>query len=43
LGVQFKGTWARREAYNPNPAGNDNDQDGSKLDNRFWFTASLSF
>ena len=43
LGVQFKGTWARREGYNPNPTANGNDQDGSKLNNRFWLTASMSF
>ena len=43
FGVQLKATWARREDYNPNPASNGNDQDGSRLDNRFWITASQAF
>lgn len=42
-GIQLKGVWARREGRNPNPAANGADQDGSKLDNRFWLTASLAF
>jgi hemolysin activation/secretion protein len=43
VGVQIKGTWARREGQNPNPTATGLDQDGSKLNNRFWLTASLPF
>jgi hemolysin activation/secretion protein len=43
LGVQLKAVWARREGENPNPTATGLDQDGSKLDNRFWLTASMPF
>lgn len=42
-GVQLKATWARREAHNPNPAASGSDQDGTKIDNRIWLSASLAF
>jgi hemolysin activation/secretion protein len=43
MGVQLKGTWARRQGENPNPTASGLDQDGSKLLNRFWFSTSVSF
>ena len=43
LGVQFKALWARRDGQNPNPTTTGLDQDGSKLNDRFWLTASVPF
>ncbi|MDE2456850.1 MAG: ShlB/FhaC/HecB family hemolysin secretion/activation protein [Burkholderiales bacterium] len=36
-------TWAHRLGHNPSPGANGADQDGSRLLNRFWLTASLAF
>lgn len=43
VGLNLKGTWARRLGDNPNPTATGNDQDGSLIKNRFWLTASLPF
>ena len=43
MGVQLKGTWARRHGENPNPTTSGLDQDGTQLLNRFWFSASMAF
>jgi hemolysin activation/secretion protein len=42
-GTQVRATWARRIGDNPNPTATGLDQDGSKVRNRFWLSASLSF
>lgn len=42
-GLSLTTTWARRATNNPNPAAGGNDQDGSYLVDRWWFTASLPF
>lgn len=42
-GANFRATWARRIGNNPNPTLAGLDQDGSKVRNRFWLTASFSF
>jgi hypothetical protein len=41
--VQLKALWARRDGQNPNPTTTGLDQDGSKLNDRFWLTASVPF
>ena len=43
FGLELKATWAQRIGENPNPTATGNDQDGSKIHNRFWFTAKLPF
>ena len=42
-GAALKATWAQRSGDNPNATANGNDQDGSKVLDRFWLTASLPF
>lgn len=42
-GAQVRATWARRIGNNPNPTLAGLDQDGSRVRNRFWLTASFSF
>lgn len=42
-GAQLRAIWARRIGENPNPTLNGLDQDGSKIRNRVWVTASFSF
>lgn len=41
--LNLRATVARRHGNNPNPAANDNDQDGSLKKTRLWLNASLSF
>lgn len=41
--TQLRATWARRIGANPNPTLAGLDQDGSKVRNRFWLSASFSF
>lgn len=41
--VALKFTWARRDGRNPNPTVTGNDQDGSHVKNRLWFSASVPF
>ena len=43
MGFNLKGIYARRIGSNPNPTASGNDQDGSKLLNRFWLTATFPF
>jgi hemolysin activation/secretion protein len=43
VGLNLRATWARRIGENPNPTITGNDQDGSLIRHRFWFTASFSF
>ncbi len=42
-GADLKAVWARRIGDNPNPTSTGNDQDGSLLRDRFWFTALMAF
>ncbi len=43
MGFSLKGIYARRIGSNPNPTASGNDQDGLKLLNRFWLTATFPF
>ena len=42
-GANVRATWARRIGENPNPTASGQDQDGSKVRNRVWLSASFSF
>lgn len=42
-GTSLSATWARRIANNPLAGATGNDQDGTRVINRFWFTASQRF
>jgi hemolysin activation/secretion protein len=42
-GASVRATWARRIGDNPNPTATGLDQDGSKVRNRFWLSASFAF
>ena len=41
--IQLKATWARRIGSNPLATPSGTDTDGSRLANRFWFNAAISF
>ena len=40
-GINLKALVATRLGQNPNPTSTGQDQDGSLITNRFWFSASL--
>jgi hypothetical protein len=40
-GINLKALVATRLGQNPNPTSTGQDQDGSLIKNRFWFSASL--
>jgi hemolysin activation/secretion protein len=42
-GFDFKAIWARRDGSNTNPRGNGQDQDGTLVRDRLWFTLSFPF
>lgn len=42
-GLSLTASWARRTGTNPNPTAAGNDQDGSRVMDRWWFTASVPF
>lgn len=41
--LSLKASWARRIGHNPNPTSTGADQDGSRVRDRFWLSASISF
>lgn len=43
FGANFRATWAHRIGSNPNPTLTGMDQDGSRILNRFWVTATYLF
>jgi hemolysin activation/secretion protein len=43
FGLNLKASWAQRVGNNPNATAAGNDQDGSHLMDRWWFSASLPF
>ena len=43
VGLNLKATWSHRIGENPNPTSTGNDQDGTKIRNRLWLTALLTF
>lgn len=43
VGVNLQLTWAHRLGNNPNPSASGQDQDGTLVKNRFWFTAGYHF
>lgn len=42
-GLNIKGSWSRRVGDNPNATTTGNDQDGTRVTDRFWLNASLTF
>ncbi|HLA35915.1 MAG TPA: ShlB/FhaC/HecB family hemolysin secretion/activation protein [Rhodocyclaceae bacterium] len=42
-GLNLKLVWARRDGGNLNPTATGNDQDGSRIKDRIWLTATLPF
>jgi len=43
LGPTFKATWSHRIGRNPNPTSTGHDQDGSRVLDRFWLSAAVTF